>query len=58
MSGYYPEGAEFDPRNPINEADLCSDCQDAECMPGRMVCRDCLRERLEEERFERTREGD
>ena len=56
MPSNYPEGAEFDPRNPINEGDLCSDCRDAQAMPNRMVCRDCLSDRLEDERLEHTRQ--
>ena len=56
MASNYPEGAEFDPRNPINEDDLCSDCRDAEAMPNRTVCRECLQWRMEDGRLERTRQ--
>lgn len=56
MPSNYPEGAEFDPRNPINEDDLCSDCRDAEAMPNRTVCRECLQGRMDDARLERTRQ--
>ena len=48
----------FDPRDPTEEDDLCVDCQHSEALPGRTVCGDCLRDALEDERLERTRQDD
>lgn len=56
MSSNFPPGALDDPRNPINEDDLCCDCQEAFSLPGRSICGDCLRDRLDEERHEYQRE--
>lgn len=47
--------AQFE-RDPTNEDDLCSDCRDQEALPNRTVCGDCLRDALDDERLERTRQ--
>lgn len=48
----------FDPRDPTNEDDLCTDCRDQEAAPNRTVCADCFADRMEDERLERTRQDD
>lgn len=47
---------DFDPRDPTNEDDLCTDCRYAEALPNRTVCADCLQDALEDARLERTRQ--